>query len=329
LHQQQEFCTAGVSHGGRIVVEYSQRPITVSRCERPIGCCSALRTGFCGAQVFVLVWYDSVRQIAGNGYELKLLKNRFQLRLLFVRQTRRICANANRTNEELTMIFAWLNGHLAFLKAAVGRKTSMELNVKHKASIMENTIERQQPVLKMIFLNIVFLILFVSLLSCNNKKEEAEEVEEADRPAVLIDVKENNSTVSDYVKFVESDDNKMDLDHSYTTEALDKLVQATNAMADEIDYDVKADLDKVKQYADGLQEDPFATTHADNIRKGAEVVTNALVKMQQAKFPELSEEAQEVKRACASIEPEKLTLDQKDAVKSFFRKAADLLEKMN
>jgi hypothetical protein len=191
---------------------------------------------------------------------------------------------------------------------------------------MENKIERQKPVLKMIFLNMPFLLLFISLLSCNSKKEN---VEESDKPAVLIDVKENNRTVSDYIRFVESDDNKMDLDHSYATEALDKLVQATNAMAEEIDYDVKADLDKVEQYTDKIKEDPFETTHADNIRKGAEVVTNALVKMQQAKFPELSEEGEEVRRACNSIKPEKLTLEQKDAVKSFFGKAADLLEKMN
>ena len=187
-------------------------------------------------------------------------------------------------------------------------------------------IQKQQPVLMTIILNIAFAALFISVLACNNKKEKEDETEESSE---LIDVKENNSTVTEFVRFVESDNNRMELDHAYTNEALNKLVQATNAMANEVDYDVKANMDKVKQYADKITEDPSATTHADNIRKAADVVTTCLTQMQQAKFPELSKEAEDLKKACASIKPEVLTLEQKDAVKSYFSEAADLLEKMN
>lgn len=190
---------------------------------------------------------------------------------------------------------------------------------------MITIIQKQQRVLNRIFLYTAFSILFISLLACNNKKE----VNETERSSELINVKENNNTVSEYVRFVESDKNKMELDHAYTNEALKKLVQATNAMANEVDYDVKADMDKVKQYADKITDDPSATTHADNIRKAADIVTSALVKMQKSKFPELSKEAQDLQRASASIKPEVLTLEQKNAVKSYFEKSADLLEKMN
>ncbi len=50
--------------------------------------------------------------------------------------------------------------------------------------------------------------------------------------------------------------------------------------------------------------------------------------MQQAKYPGLSAEAADVKNAAAAVNPETLTLDQRDAIKSFFRMAADLLSKM-
>jgi len=43
----------------------------------------------------------------------------------------------------------------------------------------------------------------------------------------------------------------------------------------------------------------------------------------------LSAEAADVKSAASAINPETLTLNQRDAVKPFFRKAADLLNKMN
>jgi hypothetical protein len=58
----------------------------------------------------------------------------------------------------------------------------------------------------------------------------------------------------------------MSLDHAYTNEAI-KLIEATNAIANEVGYDVQADIEKAKEYAKMISSDPFETTHADNIRK--------------------------------------------------------------
>jgi len=73
----------------------------------------------------------------------------------------------------------------------------------------------------------------------------------------------------------------------------------------------------------------MATRHADKIRSAADALSTSLQNMQQAKYPGLSTEAADVKSAASAINPAKLTLDQRDAVKSFFREAADLLNKMN
>jgi len=54
-----------------------------------------------------------------------------------------------------------------------------------------------------------------------------------------------------------------------------------------------------------------------------------LQNIQKAKFPDLADEVQELKSASESIKPEVLTLEQKDAVKNYFAKAANLLQKMN
>ncbi len=158
--------------------------------------------------------------------------------------------------------------------------------------------------------------------------DKRETLETADNKA-LIDVHENNSTVAAYVTFINSDTNTMSLDHAYSSEALSKLTDAVDAMATEAGYDVKVDIAKAKQYADEITKDPLVTTHADKIRSAADVLSTALQNMQMAKYPELSAEAADVKSAAAAINPETLTLDQRDAVKSFFRKAADLLNKMN
>ncbi|WP_439581716.1 hypothetical protein [Dyadobacter bucti] len=49
-----------------------------------------------------------------------------------------------------------------------------------------------------------------------------------------IEVKENNSTVAEYVAFVKNDQNKMALDHAYAIEALEKMTSAVNAMAGDV-----------------------------------------------------------------------------------------------
>lgn len=145
----------------------------------------------------------------------------------------------------------------------------------------------------------------------------------------LLGVKENNSTVAAFVSFVENNSNKVSLDHAYTNEALIRLTAATKAMAGEIDYDIQADLEKVKESVMLIENEPFETSHANNLRNAAESTSTALQNMQQSKYPWLSDEVEELKNASAAINPETLTLEQKDAVKNYFAKAADLLQKMN
>lgn len=165
--------------------------------------------------------------------------------------------------------------------------------------------------------------LFVSCK--NNEMENEAKVDTAD----AMGVKENNSTVTDYITFVGNDENKMTLDHAYTNEALLKLTNASSAMAGEVGFDIKGDLEKAKECANNITKNPFETSHADEIRKAADILASILQNMQAAKYPGLANEAGSVKSAAMAINPETLTLDQRDVVKSFFGKAADLLEKMN
>jgi hypothetical protein len=71
----------------------------------------------------------------------------------------------------------------------------------------------------------------------------------------------------------------MSLDHAYTNEALSKLIEATNAIANEVGYDVQRHR-KNKGICKMISSDPFETTHADNIRKADAILTNVLQKHQ-------------------------------------------------
>lgn len=147
-------------------------------------------------------------------------------------------------------------------------------------------------------------------------------------PADTTAVEVYRGPVAQYVQFVD-EGRTMGIDHVYTTGALSRLISAISAKAQQTGYDVKADLEKVKAYSDRIQNDPFETTHANSIRKAADILTDAMQNMQKAKYPDLTTQADEVRSAANAINPDVLTLDQRDAVKLFFQKSADLLQNIN
>ncbi|WP_373493764.1 hypothetical protein [Aquiflexum sp.] len=197
----------------------------------------------------------------------------------------------------------------------------------------EIKIEKKAPIWPWILLILVVIGILVYLFAFSgdeddNRRDDRTE-QTTEQSSDTRQVAPNNSTVVAYVSFIKDDPDQMGLDHDFTNEALLRLTNATSAMADEIGYDIQKDLDEVRSHADKITRDPFETTHANSIRKSADILSNVLQNMQKKAFPGLTSEANGVKNAATAIEPEVLTLDQREDVKNFFRESADLLEKMN
>jgi uncharacterized membrane-anchored protein YhcB (DUF1043 family) len=194
----------------------------------------------------------------------------------------------------------------------------------------EIKIEKKKPIWPWVLLGLLVLGLIIYfLVFYDSNGEDREQITDTTVTTDQTQDPINNNTVSEYVTFVQADTSSMGLDHEYTNEALLKLTNATEAMADEVGYDVERDIQNVRDYAQKITQDPFETTHANNIRDAANILANVLQNIQQAEFPNLANQASEVKNAAEAITPEELTLDQKQDVKSFFNSAASLLEEMN
>ena len=198
----------------------------------------------------------------------------------------------------------------------------------------EIKIEQKKQIWPWLIAGLVVVALLVYFLVIRDNGENTGVVTETDSVTTtvvsdLLAVNENNSTVAAYVNFVENSNENMSLDHDYTNEALLKLIEATEAIANEVGYDVQADIEQVKEYAKMIEQDSFETTHANSIRKADDLLTNVLQNIQEAKYPSLADEVTALQSASESVKPDVLTLDQKEAVKNYFAKAADLLEKMN
>ncbi|QLG46521.1 hypothetical protein [Costertonia aggregata] len=134
--------------------------------------------------------------------------------------------------------------------------------------------------------------------------------------------------MTDFVAFV-GDKSRMGIDHEYTSEGLVKLVNATIERALVNDVDINMELQSAIEKAEAITNDPMDGDHADKIKKAYLSITDVIEKVQEEKYPQLSDDVEELRQAAQNIDPSVLTLDQKEKVNGYFKEAADILQKMN
>ena len=198
----------------------------------------------------------------------------------------------------------------------------------------EIRVEKKSPMWPWILIGLIILAVILYFVLSDDSNGDTDRTtttttEQTDQDRTRRDSPVNNQTVASYVTFVQDSDREMGLDHEYSNEALKRLTEATKAMADEVNVDVERDLSVVRNNAQQIQQDPFETTHANKIRASAEKLSDALMTIQREAFPNLSNQASAVRNSAMEINPEELALDQRDAIKSFYDRAADLLRQMN
>ena len=215
----------------------------------------------------------------------------------------------------------------------------------------EIKIEKKKPIWPWIILVLVILAILYFLVFADDDAaddmEEMDDMEQIDEESVWDDAdttsweEETDTTgwettndtlgtagVSGYLTHI-ADSTKMGVDHQYTNMALIKLMNAVQAKADEINYDISADMAEVKKDAKAIEEDPTSTSHAKTIKDAGTKLANILQKMQKQKYPNLNQDVQEMKTAISNVDGTLETLQQKEQIKKFFTEAADVLKKMS
>ena len=136
-----------------------------------------------------------------------------------------------------------------------------------------------------------------------------------------------DESVSNYLAHI-GDTERMGIDHEYSSEALVSLINALENRAEEANIDTDVESEELKNNVRDIKEDPQTLTHANTIKNVGTKIVNLMEKMQMEKFPDISQDVQEVRTALQNIQPSIPTLDQKDAVNSFYKEAGDVLQKM-
>ena len=139
--------------------------------------------------------------------------------------------------------------------------------------------------------------------------------------------------VKEYVEWAQQSngDGEMGLDHSYTSNGLNKMTAALASIAmqtkDAEKSDFKTKFDHIRSNADMIQKNPTDTEHADKIKRAFQDNVNVLKDLQASSFPDMKSEVENVKKQVDDLDPKTLTLNQKNEVKDVFQRTANLLEK--
>ncbi len=134
-------------------------------------------------------------------------------------------------------------------------------------------------------------------------------------------------TIADYLTYIEND--KMSTDSEYVAGALMKLINATEAEAEQLNVDVTADLEQAREDAFDINSNPEPSANLGKFKKSATEISSALISIQRHSFPKLYEASVSLKDAVNKNDAKTPSSQQTENVKSFFDKAGTLLQKMN
>jgi hypothetical protein len=176
-----------------------------------------------------------------------------------------------------------------------------------------------------VFIVVLLLIFAYFLMYRNRGSVGLDETRKVVRPsAMTAEVKEFTGFVRD-----NSAEEKMDLEHSYSSNSIRYLSAALSSVAREHnikDRDIEQRLKTVEQFADRLQEDKRSIEHADLIREAFISITDLITMLDNRLHLDQGKQTEQLRQAAQSIDPNLPLLKQKARVQEFFTKASTALQ---
>ncbi|MGB5941934.1 MAG: hypothetical protein WBG71_03570 [Leeuwenhoekiella sp.] len=196
-------------------------------------------------------------------------------------------------------------------------------------------IEKKKTIWPWILIGVLILlaVLYFALLADDDDVETdditteevmvEEEMEEMDNTTTAM----QTGAIATYSEFVGMTGD-MGIDHEYSNQALLYLIEAVNEKATAQNVNIEADLGVARANANTITKDPMSVEHADLLKESFEIINRAISKIQMQSFPNLESQVTSLEEEVASIDPADQTLNQKAAVNTYFKEAADVLNKM-
>lgn len=138
--------------------------------------------------------------------------------------------------------------------------------------------------------------------------------------------------VEEYITFANQDDqSEMGVEHEYTSQGITKLALALDALVEEKgiqDVNVDEKRRMMQSKADYIQQNWESTKHADSLKSAFSAANELMASIQEANYPDMGPQVGELETAAEAIDPQDLTLEQKNIIKNYFDKSSQILQAM-
>lgn len=135
-----------------------------------------------------------------------------------------------------------------------------------------------------------------------------------------------------FVQTCPGETQEMSMDHQYMRDCVQRLVESLDAVLvtpGVEGVDVQAQMQEARQAAQRLAETPETSPqHANMARNAFTSVATVINAAQDQRYPNLEQQANQVQESAQAVSTDTPLLEQRDAVNSFFRSAADALRGM-
>ena len=204
----------------------------------------------------------------------------------------------------------------------------------------EIKIERKKPIIPWLLGLLLLLAIgagvYFAFYYSNNAEEKATEAVADEVPSNEILPEESTETnslptaVNDFILFANEEspyqNGEMEIHHKYTSDAIRKMSKALVAIADKKGMSDQMNIQelskKLNADADQIQKNWKSTDHADYIKQAFLQVSGAVNQLSDGSINE------NLKKEANDIDVNKLTLDQKEAVKDFIDKTASVMKQL-
>gem|GEM_PF-4992301 len=138
-----------------------------------------------------------------------------------------------------------------------------------------------------------------------------------------------NLKIDRFIAFVASRKSSMITSRADLSEALLKLKSAVNAIAAAVGYEFRyADLVLIERDIAKVSNEKLFSTRSYYLRHAALVLARSLLTLQRQKYPDLAEQALELRSAAEAFQGTDLKLDQDQKIHLFLQSARQLVKKM-
>lgn len=204
----------------------------------------------------------------------------------------------------------------------------------------EIRIEKKKPVWPWVLLAIIVVgvILFFLLRDYDtndtdmNTNADTEELDQMDNEEMNTAAWKKDSMQSDYDRTGKrtsdsayiGDNSQLGRDSTYTSSAFTQLITAVEMKAMQKNIDLSADFREMKNQAQQLS----MNMKEPSMKELSTKISNVFQNIQEKEYPTLQQEVQDLKDQAQEIGASE-TFDDNGPLKDFFRKASELLQKMN